>query len=42
MKHLLLLILVRLYPAWWQNRYGREFEALLEDAHPAPPAHSTS
>lgn len=26
--------LVRLYPANWRERYGEEFEALLEDAPP--------
>jgi hypothetical protein len=31
MKHLL-LFLVRLYPAWWRRRYGRELEVLLEDS----------
>jgi uncharacterized protein involved in exopolysaccharide biosynthesis len=25
---------VRLYPAWWRQRYAREFEALLEDVQP--------
>jgi len=24
--------LIRLYPAWWRRRYGRELEALLEDS----------
>ena len=24
--------LIRLYPAWWRQRYGRELEALLEDS----------
>jgi hypothetical protein len=28
----LLRFLVRLYPAWWRRRYGREIEALLEDS----------
>ena len=31
MKHVLRL-LIRLYPAWWRERYGRELEALLEDS----------
>jgi hypothetical protein len=31
MKHILRL-LIRLYPAWWRRRYGRELEALLEDS----------
>jgi hypothetical protein len=25
--------LARLYPRWWQARYGQEFDALLEDAN---------
>ena len=25
-------LLIRLYPAWWRNRYGGELEALLEDS----------
>ena len=25
---------VRLYPSWWRQRYGAEFEALLEDVKP--------
>jgi hypothetical protein len=33
MKHLLKL-LTRLYPSAWRNRYGAEFEALLEDKTP--------
>jgi len=24
--------LIKLYPAWWRQRYGRELEALLEDS----------
>jgi uncharacterized protein involved in exopolysaccharide biosynthesis len=24
----------RLYPRWWRERYGEEFEALIEDARP--------
>jgi len=28
----LLRLLIRLYPAWWRNRYGGELEALLEDS----------
>lgn len=24
--------LIRLYPAWWRQRYGKELEALLEDS----------
>ena len=24
--------LIRLYPAWWRRRYGKELEALLEDS----------
>lgn len=24
--------LIKLYPAWWRRRYGRELEALLEDS----------
>jgi uncharacterized protein involved in exopolysaccharide biosynthesis len=32
----LLRVLVRLYPAWWRQRYGNEFEALLEDVTPGP------
>jgi len=31
---LLLDIAARLYPQWWRDRYGPEFETLLEDAHP--------
>ncbi len=31
MKHVL-RFLIRLYPAWWRQRYGRELEALLEDS----------
>ena len=27
-----LQLLVRLYPAWWRDRYGGEMEALLEDS----------
>ena len=27
-----LRLLARLYPAWWRSRYGKELEALLEDA----------
>ena len=27
-----LRLLIRLYPAWWRNRYGGELEALLEDS----------
>jgi len=25
-------LLIRLYPAWWRNRYGQELEALVEDS----------
>jgi hypothetical protein len=27
-------VAARLYPAWWRQRYGDEFEALLEDLNP--------
>jgi hypothetical protein len=27
-----LRLLIRLYPAWWRHRYGKELEALLEDS----------
>jgi uncharacterized protein involved in exopolysaccharide biosynthesis len=29
-----LRIAARLYPGWWRQRYGREFDALLEDVDP--------
>lgn len=29
-----LRFLIYLYPAWWRRRYGKELEALLEDAGP--------
>jgi uncharacterized protein involved in exopolysaccharide biosynthesis len=29
---LVLRVLIRLYPAWWRRRYGKELEALLEDS----------
>jgi hypothetical protein len=32
----ILKLLVRLYPSRWQDRYGEEFEALLEDRTPRP------
>jgi len=28
----ILWLLIRLYPAWWRHRYGKELEALLEDS----------
>ena len=28
----ILRLLIRLYPAWWRRRYGKELEALLEDS----------
>jgi len=31
MKHVLRL-LIKLYPAWWRRRYGKELEVLLEDS----------
>jgi hypothetical protein len=31
MKHVL-RFLIRLYPAWWRDRYGKELEALVEDS----------
>jgi hypothetical protein len=31
-----LQLLARLYPAWWRSRYGKELEALLEDAGTSP------
>ena len=30
----LLRCAAHLYPAWWRRRYGREFEALLDDVNP--------
>jgi hypothetical protein len=30
----LIRLAVRLYPAWWRRRYGREFDALLADLSP--------
>jgi uncharacterized protein involved in exopolysaccharide biosynthesis len=30
----LLRLAVQLYPGWWRQRYGREFEALLDDLKP--------
>ncbi len=32
----LLKLLARLYPSSWRNRYGAEYEALLDDATPRP------
>jgi hypothetical protein len=32
----ILKLLTRLYPSAWRNRYGTEYEALLDDATPRP------
>ncbi len=32
--NLLLNLVLRLYPKWWRERYGDEFNALLEDVRP--------
>ena len=32
--NLLLNLVLRLYPIWWRERYGDEFNALLEEVRP--------